>query len=68
MEATSDVWGREGQGFRGAGRSSVTDFSAPRMVLTKQREVSSGMSRDSGLSVGPFRIFLCNIDVDMYSS
>ena len=47
MEATPDVWGREGQGFRGAGRSSVTDFSAPRVVLMKQREVSSGMSRDS---------------------
>lgn len=66
MEATPDVWGREGQGFRGAGRSSVTDFSAPRVVLMKQREVSSGMSRDSVFSVGSFGIFICNIDVDMY--
>ena len=30
-----------------------------RVVLMKQREVSSGMSRDSVFSVGSFGIFIC---------
>lgn len=60
------MWGWEGRGCRGAGLSPVTDFSAPRVILLKQREVSSGMSCESVLSVCPFRIFICNIDEDMY--
>lgn len=60
------MWGWEGRGFRGAGHSPVTGFSAPRVILTKQREVSSGMPCDSVLSVHPFRVFICNINEDVY--
>lgn len=33
-------------------------------ALIRQREVSSGVSHDSVLSLGLFRIFICNIDED----
>lgn len=64
---TSDVWGWESQELPWCWLQ-LSHLLSPQAGCAKQREVSSGMSRDSGLSVGPFRFFLCNIDVDMYSS
>lgn len=36
-----------------------------RVVLIKQRKVSSGLSHDSVLSLGPFGIFICHIGGDI---
>lgn len=59
-----------GAGRAGASVVLVTAQSQasrpPRVILTKQREVSSGMSCDSVLSVHPFRVFICNINEDVY--